>query len=60
MYEFSIETSCVLHCQFYRSNFDVVAHIYVLRKVVMHCPEFCFFKYGNPTQASLESVLFVD
>ena len=23
MNEFSIETSCVLHCQFYRLNFDV-------------------------------------
>ena len=25
-----------------------VAHMYGLMKIVMHCPEFCFFKYGNP------------
>ena len=24
MNEFSKETSCVLHCRFYRSNFDVI------------------------------------
>ena len=52
--EFSLETCCESHCQFYGSKLVGVtkcgAHIYyVLMKVVMHCLEFCFFKYGNST-----------
>ena len=30
----------------------MVAHIFGLIKVAMHCPEFCFCKYGNPNRTS--------
>ena len=54
MNDFSIETSGVLHCQFYRSDFDVTkcgsAYIWSHEKYSYACLEFCFFKYGNRTQ----------
>ena len=50
------ESSCVLHCQFYGSNFDVTKCGSALKEA-MHCPEFCFCKYGNPNTLFFRKLL---